>query len=58
MGVLHGDEIEYIFGYPLSNKALNYTESERQLSRQIMKYFTEFAKTGLVNDYLVFIPLV
>ena len=48
MGVLHGDEIEYIFGYPLSNKALNYTKAERQLSRNMMKYFTDFAKTGLV----------
>lgn len=46
MGVLHGDEMEYIFGDPLSNTALNYTESERQLSRNMMKYFTDFAKTG------------
>lgn len=49
MGVLHGDEIEYIFGYPLSNKALNYTENEKKLSRKMMKHFTDFAKTGYIT---------
>ena len=45
VGVPHASEIEYVFGKPL-NEALNYTQAERQLSRKMMKYFTDFAKTG------------
>lgn len=45
MGVLHGDEIEYVFGKPL-NRSYNYTQPERELSRRIMHHFSNFAKTG------------
>ena len=45
MGVLHGDEIVFIFGDPFK-PGLNYTDAERQLSRQMMQYWTNFAKTG------------
>ena len=44
-GVMHGDEISYIFGEPLiPNK--NYHPSEVELSRRMMKYWANFAKTG------------
>ncbi|XP_055696890.1 acetylcholinesterase [Phlebotomus papatasi] len=46
MGVLHGDEIEYIFGQPL-NHSLQYRERERALSTQMLRAFTEFARTGI-----------
>ena len=47
MGVPHASEIEYVFGRPLGKeKGLNYTETERQLSLNMMKYFTNFANTG------------
>ena len=46
MGVKHGDEIEFVFGHPLCNTDHNYTEAERDLSLKMMKYFTDFAKTG------------
>lgn len=47
MGVLHGDEIAYIFGQPLNPKLKNnYTEAERDLSRKIMTFWANFAKTG------------
>ena len=50
MGVKHGDELEFTFGHPLNKKKseghYSSTENERQLSLKIMKYFTEFAKTG------------
>lgn len=45
MGVLHGDEIIFTFGDPLK-PGLNYTNEEKELSREIMKYWTNFAKTG------------
>uniref|UniRef100_T1J8Q3 Carboxylic ester hydrolase n=1 Tax=Strigamia maritima TaxID=126957 RepID=T1J8Q3_STRMM len=45
MGVMHGDEIEYVFGRPL-NRSLNFTQAERELSQRIMNYFANFAKTG------------
>jgi acetylcholinesterase len=45
MGVMHADEVEYVFGHPL-NMSRDYTASERELSRRVMKYFATFAKTG------------
>lgn len=45
MGVIHADEVEYVFGHPL-NASRNYTEGERDLSRRVMNYFATFAKTG------------
>ena len=45
MGVLHGDEILFMFGDPYKD-GLNYTEGEKALSRQMMTYWTNFAKTG------------
>ena len=45
MGVMHGYEIDYVFGVPLVTPG--YTEEERSLSRKIMKMWSTFAKTGL-----------
>lgn len=47
MGVLHADEIEYIFGQPI-NKSLQYRERERELSRRMVHAVSEFARTGYV----------
>ena len=44
-GVLHGDEIAFVFGEPL-NPALGYTQLERQLAKDMMTYWANFAKTG------------
>ncbi|XP_072179996.1 cholinesterase-like [Diadema setosum] len=48
MGVLHGDEILYIFGMPLIPER-GYTDAEVELSRKIMTYWANFAKTGNPN---------
>lgn len=45
MGVLHGDEIFFSFGEALKFKD-NFTEDERQLSRKMILYWGNFAKTG------------
>ena len=45
MGVMHADEVEYVFGQPF-NTTRNYTKAERELSSRIMEYFATFAKTG------------
>ena len=45
MGVLHGDEILFVFGVPL-NPAKHYTPEEAQLSSKMMRYWANFAKTG------------
>lgn len=45
MGVLHADEIEYIFGQPLNN-SLQYRDRERELSRRMVQSVSEFARTG------------
>ena len=45
MGVLHGDEINFIFGEPLDPK-YGYSPQEVELSKRIMSYWANFAKTG------------
>ncbi|XP_053115466.1 acetylcholinesterase [Hemicordylus capensis] len=45
MGVPHGYEIEFVFGLPL-NRSLNYTKEEEALSRRMMRYWANFARTG------------
>ncbi|XP_005393195.1 PREDICTED: cholinesterase isoform X2 [Chinchilla lanigera] len=45
MGVMHGYEIEFVFGLPLERK-VNYTKAEEILSRSIMKHWANFAKYG------------
>ena len=45
MGVMHGYEIDHIFGLPL-NTTFNYTEKEKELSKRVMGYWADFAKTG------------
>lgn len=47
MGVLHGDEIEYIFGQP-QNQSLQYRLRERDLSKRMVAAVSEFARTGYV----------
>lgn len=45
MGVIHGYEIEFVFGLPL-DKRLNYTAEEEKLSRRMMRHWANFARTG------------
>ncbi|XP_050505413.1 acetylcholinesterase-like [Diabrotica virgifera virgifera] len=51
MGVMHGDEIEYVFGHPL-NLSLQFNSRERELSLKIMQVFTRFAGTGAICQQL------
>nr|ADA63843.1 acetylcholinesterase [Lasioderma serricorne] len=44
-GVMHADEINYVFGEPL-NPLKSYTAQEVDLSKRIMRYWANFAKTG------------
>ena len=44
-GALHADEIAFLFGYPM-NKSRGYDESEVRLSKKMMTYWANFAKTG------------
>ena len=47
-GSMHGDEIQFLFGLPLRavNDSLAYTEAEAGLSKRMMKYWANFARTG------------
>jgi len=45
MGVIHGDEINFVFGEPL-NQEFKYSQKEIELSRRMMKYWANFAKYG------------
>ncbi|KAL1241866.1 Acetylcholinesterase [Trichinella pseudospiralis] len=44
-GVMHGYEIEFVFGLPLLHPA-NYTAQEAEFSKEIIRYWTTFASTG------------
>ncbi|XP_058804546.1 acetylcholinesterase-like [Phymastichus coffea] len=49
MGVMHGDEIEYVFGHPL-NSTLRYTERERDLALRMILAYSNFAMHGQPMD--------
>jgi len=44
-GVLHGDEINFVFGEPL-NPNKGYQPQEVELSKKMMRYWANFARTG------------
>ena len=44
-GAMHADEIAFTFGHPL-NLSQGFNKKEQELSRQIMTYWANFAKTG------------
>ncbi|XP_043236715.1 acetylcholinesterase-like [Amphibalanus amphitrite] len=48
MGVLHGDEISFVFGEPL-NPTKKFSADDRKLSVKMMRYWANFAKTGNPN---------
>lgn len=45
MGVTHFDEIQYVFGRPFDNCS-HYTDEEVQLSRSMIKLWSNFVKYG------------
>ncbi|CAD6192517.1 unnamed protein product [Caenorhabditis auriculariae] len=46
-GVMHGYEIEFVFGVPLYNESAGYTKPEREISDKVIQYWTSFAKNGV-----------
>ncbi|XP_072015175.1 cholinesterase 1-like [Amphiura filiformis] len=49
MGVLHTDEIPYIFGIPL-DPSFGYSSREGLLSRKLMSFWANFSRTGNPNS--------
>ena len=45
MGATHGYEIEYVFGVPWLTP-LAYDDDDRLVSRNMMSYWANFAKSG------------
>lgn len=52
MGAVHGDEIEFVFGKPTIDK-VTFTDQHKQLSRLIMSFYGDMAKTGFVKFFNV-----
>ncbi|XP_070539013.1 acetylcholinesterase-like isoform X2 [Ptychodera flava] len=48
MGVLHGDEVAFVFGQPLEPR-FNFSAEDAEVSRRMMKAWANFAKTGNPN---------
>ena len=50
LGATHGEELHFMFGYPFDPApwlaSHEYSEEERQLAYQMIRYWTNFAKTG------------
>uniref|UniRef100_A0AC35FDY8 Carboxylic ester hydrolase n=1 Tax=Panagrolaimus sp. PS1159 TaxID=55785 RepID=A0AC35FDY8_9BILA len=46
-GVMHGYEIEYVFGVPIYNTTAGYTSREKTLSHKMIQYWSSFAKDGV-----------
>ncbi|CAG2118762.1 unnamed protein product, partial [Medioppia subpectinata] len=46
MGVTHGADLRYVFGLALTERDVNYTETDRRFARQAMTLWTDFAKYG------------
>ncbi|KAF5303035.1 hypothetical protein FQR65_LT08364 [Abscondita terminalis] len=47
-GTLHADEVAFVFGEPMV-KDRGYSREEVQFSKRLMKYWSNFAKTGNPN---------
>uniref|UniRef100_A0AAF5I4B6 Carboxylic ester hydrolase n=2 Tax=Strongyloides stercoralis TaxID=6248 RepID=A0AAF5I4B6_STRER len=45
-GVMHGYEIEYVFGVPIYNDTAGYTKREYHFSQKIIQFWTSFSATG------------
>ena len=53
-GVAHGDELYYVFGYPLANRTIfpdfpfisSWTDDDIRMSQEIMTLWSKFAKYG------------
>ncbi|KHJ91427.1 hypothetical protein OESDEN_08709 [Oesophagostomum dentatum] len=54
MGVMHGYEIEYAFGQPLTRPSLydkNYLDTEQRFSQYILQLWSDFSTTGSPAPY-------
>lgn len=51
-GVMHGYEIEFVFGLPFTepNPSMRYTDAERKMSLYMMTIWANFARTGYVKS--------
>ncbi|VDM28613.1 unnamed protein product [Toxocara canis] len=45
-GVMHGYEIEYVFGAPIYNTTAGYTNREKVFSYKVIQYWKSFAAEG------------
>ncbi|CAI5443647.1 unnamed protein product [Caenorhabditis angaria] len=46
-GVMHGYEIEFVFGVPIYNKTAAYTKAEVNVAEKVIDWWTTFAATGV-----------
>ena len=53
LGVIHSSDVQFVFGHPLIasdrtvQNSILYTKQDIEFSKQIIKYWTNFAKYGL-----------
>ncbi|KAI8498415.1 hypothetical protein Bbelb_236170 [Branchiostoma belcheri] len=49
MGVIHGEELPFVFGLPL-DPGFGFNETEKNLTRRVMRHWANFARTGNPNS--------
>ena len=47
---LHGYEIDHVFGVPFRDNRPAYRPEEKTLSKRMITFWTNFAKTGYVRE--------
>ena len=50
-GVKQGDEVQFVFGEPIDNPE-DYLIEEKEFSKAMMKFWSEFARTGAPATFL------
>lgn len=53
MGVCHGEDLPFVFGWPLADSSLSsyfFDDDDKALSRAMIRAWSDFAKTGRIGD--------
>jgi carboxylesterase type B len=56
-GTMHGDEIEYVFGFPVKRPQF-YTVDEIDFAEDILDFWTNFVKTGQETNFYIFLSIL
>ena len=58
-GATYNEDMSYVFGAPITDgldpfSAASYSRGEKSFSENVLKYWTNFIKTGSVENMLIY----